>query len=234
MPGFNGQLSLFNATTNSSIKINYNDIENIVKDIVCFTAGSVITTPDGPRKVEALRSGDKVFTRDNGPQEICWVGHRSLGASDLKSGPALRPIQTRAGTSGPDLPETDMLVSPNHRVLITSARSQYFFAEHEVLVAAKYLADCPGVTRRALPNVTYVHFMCQHHEIVRSDGAWTESFRPGDTAVSALQNEQRDELLRIFPTLAEEDGRKRYWTARRTLKRHEVRVLTMNGALPLM
>lgn len=41
---------------------------------VCFTAGTMIATPDGERAIETLKVGDLVETLDNGPQAIRWIG----------------------------------------------------------------------------------------------------------------------------------------------------------------
>lgn len=38
--------------------------------VICFTPDTRIMTPDGPVLVQGLRPGDRVLTRDNGPQEI--------------------------------------------------------------------------------------------------------------------------------------------------------------------
>lgn len=70
-----------------------------------------------------------------------------------------------------------MLLSPNHRVLVASDKAQLFFEEREVLVAAKHLVGKDGIHQVDAMGTTYLHFMFDHHEVVLSDGAWTESFR---------------------------------------------------------
>ena len=46
--------------------------------IPCFTAGTLIDTPSGPRAVEELRPGDLVTTRDHGPAPLLWAGASRL------------------------------------------------------------------------------------------------------------------------------------------------------------
>jgi hypothetical protein len=75
-------------------------------------------------------------------------------------------------------------------------------------------------------KTTYIHFMFDQHEVILSDGSWTESFQPGHQTLDGLGNAQRQEILELFPELATEQGREDYHAARRTLKRHEAKLLT--------
>jgi hypothetical protein len=60
---------------------------------------------------------------------------------------------------------------------------------------------------------------------VLSNGAWTESFQPGDYTLGGMGNAQRSEILELFPELKTAEGLADYTAARRTLKRHEARLL---------
>ena len=89
----------------------------------CTSRGMpLIATPRGEMPVEQLRAGDKVVTRDNGIQEIGWVGQKALGWHDLLANPHLKPVLIRQGSLGNGLPERDMLVSPNLRLLVGADR----------------------------------------------------------------------------------------------------------------
>jgi len=221
-PGFNGQIQLYNSTTNEWANINYHDIEKFVP---CFTPGAMIATPGGEKPVESLRPGDKVLTRDNGIQEIRWTGQRDLSAAELAVSPNLRPVLIRAGALGRGLPERDMMVSPNHRMLVSNERTSLYFEEHEVLVAAKHLVDNVGVKAIETLGTSYIHFMFDRHEVVLADGTWTESFQPGDQTLDSMGREQRAEIFTLFPELREKAGRQGYVAARKTLKRHEAAML---------
>ena len=72
---------------------------------------------------------------------------------------------------------------------------------------------------------TYIHFMFDNHEVVLSNGAWTESFQPGDYSLKGIGNSQRTEIFELFPELQERQGRDAYTAARRSLKRHEAVLL---------
>lgn len=202
--------------------LTFTEIENLIP---CFTPGTRIATPRGEVAVEDLREGDRVITRDNGLQEIRWTGTRSLGAGDLMAAPNLRPVLIRAGALGHGLPERDMLVSPQHRLLLTSERAALYFGEREVLAAAKHLTGMEGIDEVEASGVTYIHFMCDRHEVVLSNGAWTESFQPGEQVMDGMGEAAREEIFTLFPELRETSGLRAYQAARRSLKRHEARLL---------
>jgi hypothetical protein len=72
---------------------------------------------------------------------------------------------------------------------------------------------------------TYIHFMFDRHEVVLSNGAWTESFQPGDYSLKGLGNAQRNEILELFPELKTTEGLEGFQAARKSLKKHEARLL---------
>ena len=199
-------------------RITYSDIEKVM---ICFTPGTKIATPNGEVDVTDLAPGDRVLTRDNGMQELAWVGTRDVSAADLAANPAWQPILIRAGALGSNVPERDLLVSPHHRMLMTSPQAALYFEENEVLAAAKHLTDLEGVARVQSDGLQYVHVMCARHEVILSNGAWTESFQPGDYSLGGMVAAQRAEIYDLFPTLATEA----YAGARRSLKRHETKLL---------
>ena len=182
----------------------------------CFTPGTEIATPRGPTAIEALRPGDMVVTRDNGPQEIRWAGQRAVSGPALRLDHALRPVRIRAGALGAGVPERDLLVSPNHRVLLLGDHPTLEAAEAEVFVSAHHLDGTRGIASVDVTEVTYLHFMCDRHEVVLSNGAWTESFRPSPTALQGVSERSREELLTIFPELAGEMRAGRIAPARQT------------------
>ncbi len=202
--------------------MTFEEIETVVP---CFTPGTMIATPRGERPVEDLREGDRIITRDNGLQEIRWVGRKEMSGRDLVRNPHLRPILIRAGALGNGLPERDMLVSPNHRVLVANDKTQLYFEETEVLAAAKHLVGAGGIHAVDMMAATYIHFMFDKHEVVLSNGAWTESFQPGDYSLKGMGNSQRLEIFELFPELKDRKGLAGYSSARKALKKHEAKLL---------
>ncbi|WP_163850046.1 Hint domain-containing protein [Pseudooceanicola aestuarii] len=199
--------------------------EDIEKIIPCFTPGTLIATPRGEVPVEALQEGDRIITRDNGLQQIRWIGRKDLHGQDMLRLEHLQPVLIQKGSLGHGLPESDMLVSPNHRVLINNDKTALYFEDREVLVAAKHLTGLKGVDRVETSSASYIHFMFDQHECVLSNGSWTESFQPGELTLDGMGQAQRNEIFDLFPELSERHGQEAYKAARRTLKKHEAVLL---------
>jgi hypothetical protein len=68
--------------------------------------------------------------------------------------------------------------------------------------------------------------MFDQHEVILSDGTWTESFQPGDMSLVGVGDAARTEILELFPELATREGIEAYAAARKSLKKHEARLLT--------
>ena len=149
----------------------------------------------------------------------------NFSAADLVFAPHLCPVRIAAGALGNGLPEADMVVSPQHRMLVGGVTCELLFGESEALAAAVHLVGKPGITRLAPRAISYLHVMCDVHEIILADGAWSESFQPGDTTIDGMDDASRVELFEVFPELREASSRKTYGAARLSLKAHEVRVL---------
>ncbi|MFC2970068.1 Hint domain-containing protein [Acidimangrovimonas pyrenivorans] len=198
--------------------------------VICFTPGTLIATPLGARRIESLRPGERVLTKDNGPQPVLWTGHRRFSGARLFALPHLRPIRFRAGALGLGRPEDELLVSPQHRMLVQGAAARALFNTDEVLVAAEDLVDGRAVTVDALlPQVTYVHVLLERHEIVWANGLETESFHPSNTSLQTIDPAQRAALFAALPELATDpEGYGSH--ARRNLSRPEAAILRHDAA----
>ncbi|MEL6451339.1 MAG: Hint domain-containing protein [Pseudomonadota bacterium] len=215
-----GTIELLDGSGNVARRVTYSEIEQI---IICFTPGTRIATQKGEVPVEKLRAGDKVFTRDNGAQVLRWVGRRDLGPQEMRA--EVQPVLIRQGALGKGLPERDMLVSPQHRMLVSSDLAEVMFDEREVLVAAKHLTGLDGIDQVRTGAVSYLHLMFDQHEVVLADGAWSESFQPGDHSLRGIGADQRAEVLSLFPELDTLAGLEGYGAARMSLKRHEAQII---------
>ena len=175
---------------------------------VCLTAGTEVLTPTGRRKIETLRPGDLVLTCDHGAQPLRWVGRRTMVAADFERDPRHLPIRIRAGALGHDMPRCDLLVSPQHRILLASPIAARMFDSREVLVPAKKLLNLPGIeVVEDCQEVTYMHLLFDQHEVIFAEGARVESLLTGRMALKAMDEEQREEIAAIFPEVLEEDFR---------------------------
>lgn len=166
----------------------------------CFTPGTKIATPAGLARVETLVAGDMVQTIDHGAQPLLWVGRAEVSSLRMAYRPAFRPVRIRKGALGPGVPVRDMLVSPQHRVLVQGPQAELLFGVPQVLAAALHLINGTTITRAYdVETTTYFHLQCEAHEILISDGMPSESFNPGPAGLSGLKEDSRAELRALFP-----------------------------------
>jgi hypothetical protein len=175
--------------------------------VICFASGTMIETPDGEIPVQDIRPGMTVLTRDNGAQEVVWAQSRTLSTHILDLRPNLRPIVIRKDALGENVPRRDMIVSPQHRILVGSRIVSRMFDEPEVLVAAKHLTEISGIKPAPCHSgVTYTHFMFDRHQIVKSEGAWCESLFPGAECLKSVSVSAKAEIISLFPALSDYNG----------------------------
>lgn len=170
--------------------------------VICFTPGTLILTPQGPRPIEALRPGNLVFTRDNGAQAVLWTGYRNISAARLHLMPHLRPIRLRSRALGHGRPDPDLLVSPQHRILVRGRSAQALFNADEVLVKAEdMINDRTIMVDHAVRVVRYVHVLLERHSVIWANGLETESFHPANAAPGSMDDTQRAGLLSVLPSI---------------------------------
>ncbi len=172
--------------------------------IVCFAAGTLIDTPSGPVRVEDLGVGKTVLCGDGVARKILWFSGRQITPEEMREHPEFRPIRIRKGAFGDNLPYRDLLVSPQHRILINDWRASLMFGVEKVLVPAVHLLNDRDIVRdHGTDGVVYYHFMFDRHHTVISNGIQSESFFPGGTALAGVDEAAKRELLRLFPQLSE-------------------------------
>ncbi|WP_170466170.1 Hint domain-containing protein [Ruegeria arenilitoris] len=193
--------------------------------VPCFVKGTLIETENGPCPVEDLSVGDRVRVSSGELLPILWIGEKTLSADALGRNPRLRPVCIKKGAIGKGLPDRDLYVSPQHRILLEGWRAELLFGEPRVFAAAIHLVNDSTIRQvRSTEPVTYFHIACSRHAILMSHGLPTESLFLGDMALLAFDREDVDELRTIFPELS---GPASNWkqTRVRCLKRPEVEAL---------
>lgn len=182
-----------------SVTINLSD-GGVV--LLCVAKGTKIACGTGEVLVENLSIGDNIVTMDAGLQTIRWIGSRKINHNELAANPELKPIRIRKNALGENLPATDLLVSPQHRVVLDDWRAQMYFGEDEVLAPAKGLVnDSTIVVDHTATQVEYFHVMFDTHQIIITNGAPTESFCPGPYSLREIDQDARKELFQILPEL---------------------------------
>lgn len=181
-----------------------------------FGPGTQLLTPDGPRALAALQQGDLVLTRDHGAQEIRWIGRAQMGAAEISHSPDLHPVRI----SPPQSERRALVLSSNHRVLVTSARAELLFGAREVFITAKHVAEAPSSDTGK--GIVYSHVLFDRHEVIYANGHWVESMLATPLSVAGLPPVLRTQVLRI----AQQSG-KPLQTARSCLTSHETHALQM-------
>ena len=221
-----GRVEILDGSGTVTGSFDFSGIEAIIRGAVpCFTPGTMIVTDRGDRPVEDLAQGDMVLTRDDGFRPLRWIGRREVSEAELLLAPRFQPVQIAAGALGNGLPLRDLRVSPQHRMLLTGMQAEVLFGEYEVLVPAIHLINDRTIRRMSQKTVTYLHLLFDQHQIICADGAWTESFQPGDLVLRSMNKEQCEELFALFPELDSENVQNVFPAARMSLKAHEARVL---------
>jgi hypothetical protein len=176
---------------------------NLTTAVPCFASDTLIMTSKGEVLIESLRPGDMIQTLDHGLQPLRWIGSRQLTQPELVARPHLQPITISVGALAPGLPNQNLIVSPQHRVLLSSKIAKRLFGSMEVLVAVKKLQAHPGIDLRMNEGsgVTYWHILFDDHQIVFSNGALTESLYLGQEGKKALSPSATAEIKELFPQL---------------------------------
>ncbi|MEE9428313.1 MAG: Hint domain-containing protein [Paracoccaceae bacterium] len=174
--------------------LQYSDLTSVP----CYAPGTMISTPAGDRPVEKLRPGDPVLTLDHAVQPVKWIraGKHALSDSPEDGKPVL--IQSHA--LGPNTPTHDLIVSPQHRILVGGSGQLERYFQTQFFVPAKALTDLPRIRfMHGKSEITWVHFACADHQIITANGCQSESLLLGKMVVNALPLYEKIQLARIFP-----------------------------------
>lgn len=188
-----------------------------VETIPCFAAGTMISTVTGQVRVENLQAGDLVHTLDDGLQPVRWIGRRTVTGRGK-----FTPIILGKNALGR---HNQLVLSPQHRVMLKDPKAELFFGNLEVLVAAKDLVNGTTIVARERDQIEYVHILFDRHQVVISEGLETESFLPGPQISHAFAAATLEEICTIFPELDPLTGNGYGPSVRPLLKSYEARTL---------
>lgn len=164
---------------------------------ICYATGTLIDTPHGPRRVETLRAGDQVLTLDHGAQTLLWTrtDDQALQNAEAHS----KPVLISAGALGPNRPTHDLIVSPQHRILVGGQGQIEEAFTDECFAPAKALTDLRGVRlMKGKRAITWVHFACARHEVVFANGCASESLLLGPMTLQTLNRAELVEVVGLF------------------------------------
>ena len=169
-----------------------------LSDILCvsFTRGTRIALADGRQvAIEDLMPGDRVLTRDHGPQPLRWIGRSTLRAVG-----AFAPVVITAGILGNS---GDLIVSQHHRMFLYQRNRSQHVKTSELLVQAKHLVDGENVFLREGGFVDYLSLVFDRHEIIYAEGICAESLMVNDATLSRLPEDMAEEVKTRFPGLSQ-------------------------------
>jgi hypothetical protein len=135
-------------------------------DLFCFMAGTLVRTPDGEVPVELLKRGDLVLTYDGRNIPVDWLGVQTISTRFADKHRVL-PIRIRAGAIAENVPARDLLVSPDHAILVEGA-----------LIQAGALVNGTSIVRETNVPVTfkYYHVEVEDHSLILAENTPAETF----------------------------------------------------------
>jgi len=142
------------------------NVNPAAEETICFMAGTLIRTPSGEVPVESLKRGDLVLTNDGREIPVCWLGRQTVStvfADKLR----VLPIRIKAGALGENVPSRDLLVSPDHALLVEGA-----------LIHGGALVNGSSVVRETnVPRTfTYYHVEVDDHSLILAENTPAETF----------------------------------------------------------
>jgi autotransporter passenger strand-loop-strand repeat protein len=132
----------------------------------CYASGTLILTDHGEVAVEDLHIGDRLVTLSGAARPVRWIGRRHLDLRRHTAPELVQPIRIRADAFADGMPRRDLLVSPDHAVLLDGG-----------LIAARRLANDASIQRDVqCQDVTYYHVELETHDILLAEALPAESY----------------------------------------------------------
>ena len=168
--------------------------------------GANLRTPCGLRRIEIVRPGDLIVTRTNGLQPVQMVWTRRVTREHMNISSDYAPIRLKPRAVGPMMPQKDLLVAPDHRLLIPGFRLAGVPDDTSMLTEARKIAGSSDAVYAdtSLDSVTYYQLVFDQHQVLAANGLPVESFLPDAAAIQALGGEMRDALEERYPELCDE------------------------------
>jgi Hint domain-containing protein/hemolysin type calcium-binding protein/hemolysin type calcium binding protein len=156
---------------------------------LCVLAGTRVRTPLEEMPVEELKRGDLVLTIDSRTMPVRWIGRQTVSTTFADPLRVL-PIRIKAGALGFHVPSRDLLLSPDHAVLVGA-----------VLIQAGALVNGTSIVREtnAPETFTYYHVELDDHSLILAENTPAETFVDN---VDRLAFDNWDEYETLYP-----DGR---------------------------
>ncbi|MDJ0824675.1 MAG: Hint domain-containing protein [Rhodobacter sp.] len=165
--------------------------------ILGYASGTFIDTPAGARPVEAIVAGDRVETLDHGGMAVRWVHTETL---DLRRARIeARPVLIQAGAFGPGRPARDLVVGPQHRILVGALGQIDGAFGGQAFATARALTRLPRIRPMfGRDAIRWVHIFLDRHEVVCANGLYAETLSLCPAGIAALRPFRRGRLVQAF------------------------------------
>ena len=163
--------------------------------IVCYYPGTMIATPNGEVAIEDLSVNDLVLRHDGEAVPVRWIGRNTVSryfADNLK----VLPIRIRKDALAENVPSRDLLVSPEHAVLVDG-----------ILAQAGALVNGTSIVRETnVPTkFVYHHIELEEHALIMAENTPAESFIDNIDRMAYDNWAEHEALFSDLPPLVEMD-----------------------------
>ena len=174
-----GKLTVDDGATSETFQLGYTDGTTVTADsfhlseangvdtvTICFMAGTMIATPQGEVAVETLQRGDLVLTAEGFAAPVRWLGRQTI-ASRFVDPVRNWPVRVKAGALAPNRPCRDLLLSPDHALLVDG-----------VLIHAGALVNGSSIARETSVPQTFVYYHVEldDHALILAENTPAETF----------------------------------------------------------
>ena len=136
---------------------------------VCYAAGTSLLTDQGDVAVEAIAEGMRLMTLQGDarvPLPVTWVGRMRVDLARHPRPEAAAPIRIRRHAIAQNVPQRDLLVSPEHCL----------FLDGRLFVARSLVNGMSIVQDFSLPAITYYHIETERHAVALAENLPAETY----------------------------------------------------------
>ena len=163
-----------------------------------FGRGTAIATPEGDVAVEDLQPGDRISTFDGEERTLVWIGSSNFIPAD--TGQRVPHIRIMPGAFGKNSPAAPLTVGPGARLLHTPEHLRGEDGDLRCLTPLDRFVDGDAVIQVAPPTpVRLFHLCLDRHALLCVHGLPMESFHPGTTGLSGVEDGLSRTFLSMFP-----------------------------------
>ncbi len=150
-----------------------------------------IMTINGEIRIENLKAGDMIVTRDRGLQPLLWVGK-------------VTPTQPRKAvyfSKNSINNSRDMLLCPNQLVALKGSKALLHYGQREVLIAAHTFVNGDTIRYADTCQQPFFQLLLKNHQVIYAEAAAMESYLPSVQNLALLAPDQKQQLFKALPCL---------------------------------